>query len=141
MLSQLSLKTYNLNKTIYAYERYINILKKNTDQTPFQTGEKILEGLKSVADEIKKKSNIMKNKDDSKRLYDELCKKYVNRMFWEDLERPLHKIVLEPSESALFNYIMKKGFQQTVNNQQPNQGATNTSQGGNEIKTGTNIDK
>jgi hypothetical protein len=64
--------------------------------------------LKLVADEYKKKQNLFKNKEDSKKIYDELCKKYVNRLFWEDLERP-YKLNFDPNDNAYLNYILKKG--------------------------------
>lgn len=111
LLSHLSLKSYNLNRAIVAYEKYLNVFRKNfsnTEESPVKTGEKILEGLKTVADEIKKKQGLLKNKEDSRKVFDELCKKYVNRIYWEDLERPFNKIIIEPEST--FNHILKKGF-------------------------------
>jgi hypothetical protein len=112
ILSHLSLKTYNLNRAIFSYEKYLNVIRKNiTEEAPVKSGEKVLEGLKIVADEIKKKQNFIKNKDDTKKLFDELCKKYVSPMFWEDLERPFHRLVMDPNaENSYLNYLMKKGM-------------------------------
>jgi hypothetical protein len=87
------------------------VIKKNiTDENSIKNGEKVLENLKIIADEIKKKQNLLKNKEDTKKVFDELCKKYVSPMFWEDLEKPFHKLIMEPNENAYFNYIMKKGM-------------------------------
>jgi hypothetical protein len=67
--------------------------------------------LKYVSDEIKKKQNLLKNREDGKKILDELCKKYVNRMYWEDLEKPMHKLFIDPnSEAAYLNYLAKKGL-------------------------------
>ena len=112
ILSHLSLKTYNLNRAIFSYEKYLNIIKKNvTEETIIKNGEKILEGLKTIGDEIKKKQGLVKNKDDSKKIFDELCKKYVSPMYWDDLEKPTHRFTIDPnSENPLLAYILKKGM-------------------------------
>ena len=87
------------------------MLRKNiTDEKIIQNGEKVLIGLKTVLEEVKKKQNLLKNKDDSKKVFDELCRKYISNMYWEDLERPFHKMMMEPSDNAYFNYILKKGI-------------------------------
>ena len=65
-------------------------------------------------DETKKKSSLLKNKDDSKRILDELIKKSVNRLFWEDLERPLPKYYFDQNENPYLNNIMKKGMKATT---------------------------
>ena len=65
--------------------------------------------MKFVNDETKKKQSLLKNKDDSKRILDELIKKSVNRLFWEDLERPLPKYYFDSNENPYLNNIMKKG--------------------------------
>lgn len=64
-------------------------------------------------DETKKKSSLLKNKEDSKRLLDELIKKSVNRLFWEDLERPLPKYYFDSNENQYLNNILKKGMKAT----------------------------
>jgi hypothetical protein len=107
------LKSYNLSRAIFTYEKYLASLRKSsTNQGAVQTGEKIIEGLKSVAEEIKKKQNLMKNKEDSKRVYDELCKKYVNRLYWEDLEKPIRFVYENNTDNAIYN-LLKKGFIRT----------------------------
>ncbi len=113
ILSHLSLKTYNLNRAIFCYEKYLNVIRKNvTDEAPTKSGEKVLEGLKTVSDELKKKQNFIKNKEDTKKLFDELCKKYVSPMFWEDLEKPFHRLILDPNaDNSYLNYLFKKGMQ------------------------------
>jgi len=89
----------------------LNVVRKNvTDEKIVKNGEKVMDGLKIVFDEIKKKQNLLKNKEDSKKVFDELCRKYISNMYWEDLERPLHKMMMEPSDNAYFNYILKKGM-------------------------------
>jgi hypothetical protein len=70
--------------------------------------------LKFVNDETKKKQSLLKNKDDSKRILDELIKKSVNRLFWEDLERPLPKYYFDSNENPYLNNIMKKGMKATT---------------------------
>lgn len=65
--------------------------------------------MKFLNDETKKKQNLLKNKDDSKKILDELIKKSVNRLFWEDLERPLPKYYFDPNENPYLN-IFKKGM-------------------------------
>lgn len=106
------------------YEKYLNVIKKNvTDETPYKSGEKVLEGLKVVADEIKKKQNFIKNKEDTKKLYDELCKKYVSPMYWEDLEKPFHRMMLDPNaENSYLSYLFKKGMQKAQAAQAENGG-------------------
>lgn len=66
--------------------------------------------MKFVNDETKKNSSLLKNKDDSKKMLDELIKKSVNRLFWEDLERPLPKYYFDPNEHPNLNSILKKGI-------------------------------
>ena len=61
-------------------------------------------------DESKKKQSLHKNKDDSKKILDELIKKSVNRLFWEDIERPLPKYYFDPNENPYLNNIFKKGL-------------------------------
>lgn len=61
-------------------------------------------------DEVKKKQNLFKNREDSKRILDDLIKKSVNRLFWEDLERPLPKYYVDSNENAYLNNILKKGM-------------------------------
>ncbi len=102
ILSHLSLKTYNLNRSIFCYERYLNIIRKNvSDESIVKSGEKILDGLKTIAEEIKKKQGLVKNKEDTKKIFDELCKKYVLPGYWEDLEKPIHKLVLDPKNNDI----------------------------------------
>jgi DNA-binding GntR family transcriptional regulator len=89
----------------------LNVVSKNvSDEKLVKNGERVLEGLKTVFEEIKKKQNLLKNKEDSKKVFDELCRKYLSSMYWEDLERPFHKMIMEPSDNAYFNYILKKGM-------------------------------
>jgi deoxyxylulose-5-phosphate synthase len=109
LLSHLSLKTYSVNKAITAYEKYLNALKKNNVKEEILTnGKKIIEGLKTLADEYKKKHHLFKNKEDSKKFLDELMKKYVNVMFWEDLEKPFHKLFMENNgQNPFYEYFMK----------------------------------
>ena len=59
---------------------------------------------------MKKKQNLLKNKEDSKRILDELIKKSVNRMFWEDLERPLPKYYFDANEQAYLNFDCTTGW-------------------------------
>lgn len=66
-------------------------------------------------DETKKKQSLLKNKDDSKRILDELIKKSVNRLFWEDLERPLPKYYFDSNENPYLN-ILKKGMKASSGN-------------------------
>jgi hypothetical protein len=105
------MRTYNISRSLTAYEKYLAVLRKhNKDEKLIASGEKILEGLKYVADEVKKKQNLYKNKEDSKKILDELCKKYINRMFWEDLERPFSKLFYEAQgDNPYLNYFNKKG--------------------------------
>lgn len=110
LLSHLSLKTYNVTRAITAYEKYLNALKKNNVKEDIITnGSKILEGLKTLSDEFKKKSHLFKNnKEDSKKFLEELIKKYVNIMFWEDLEKPFHKLFMENNgQNPFYEYFMK----------------------------------
>jgi hypothetical protein len=74
--------------------------------------------LKLVNDEVKKKQNLLKNKEDSKRILDELIKKSVNRLFWEDLERPLPKYYFDANEQAYLNSILKKGMKASANSRE-----------------------
>ena len=75
-----------------------------------------MDGLKSIADELKKKQNLIKNKEDSRKVYDELCHKYVSRLFWEDLERPISKYAPEHTvnDTAYFNYLIRRGLLKTT---------------------------
>jgi hypothetical protein len=82
--------------------------------------------LKIVNDEVKKKQNLLKNKEDSKRILDELIKKSVNRMFWEDLERPLPKYYFDANEQAYLNSILKKGMKAAANSKEGESTATST---------------
>jgi deoxyxylulose-5-phosphate synthase len=109
LLSHLSLKTFSINRAITAYEKYLNALKKNNvKEEILNNGQKILEGLKTLADEYKKKHNLFKNKEDSKKFLEELMKKYVNIMFWEDLEKPFHKLFMENNgQNPFYEYFMK----------------------------------
>ncbi len=85
-----------------------------TEEGPTKSGEKVLEGLKTVSDELKKKQNFIKNKEDTKKLFDELCKKYISPMFWEDLEKPFHRLILDPNaENSYLNMLLKKGMQKS----------------------------
>jgi hypothetical protein len=115
ILSHLSLKTNNLNRTIFCYEKYLNLIKKYvTEEGPTKSGEKVLEGLKTVSDELKKKQNFIKNKEDTKKLFDELCKKYVSPMFWDDLEKPYHRLIFDANqENSYLNMLLKKGMQKS----------------------------
>ena len=74
--------------------------------------------MKLVNDEVKKKQNLLKNKEDSKRILDELIKKSVNRLFWEDLERPLPKYYFDANEQAYLNSILKKGMKAAANSKE-----------------------
>jgi len=74
--------------------------------------------LKLVNDEVKKKQNLLKNKEDSKRILDELIKKSVYRLFWEDLERPLPKYYFDANEQAYLNSILKKGMKASANSRE-----------------------
>jgi hypothetical protein len=119
LLSHLSMKTYNISRALTAYDKYLSVLRKvniilsqhNKDEKIIASGEKILEGIKFVADEIKKKQNLYKNKEDSKKILDELCKKYINRMFWEDLEKPFSKLFYDAQgENPYLNFFKQGGM-------------------------------
>ena len=64
--------------------------------------------------EVKKKQSLLKNIEGSTRILDELIKKSVNRLFWEDLERPLPKNYFDPKENPYLNNIFKKGMKATI---------------------------
>jgi hypothetical protein len=90
--------------------------------------------LKFLAAEIKKKQNLIKNKEDSRKVFDELCKKYLNQMFWADIEKPLHKLFLNSqSDNAFLNFIMKKGMAKAGKEEAPQSLNKETSKEGNSI--------
>jgi hypothetical protein len=80
--------------------------------------------LKLVNDEVKKKQSLLKNKEDSKRILDELIKKSVSRLFWEDLERPLPKYYFDANEQAYLNSILKKGMKASAKETEANTSVT-----------------
>jgi len=84
--------------------------------------------LKLVNDEVKKKQNLLKNKDDSKRILDELIKKSVNRLFWEDLERPMPKYYFDANEQAYLNSILKKGMKAAANSKETESNTSNSTE-------------
>lgn len=109
-----------------------------------ETGAKILESLKYVSDEIKKKQNLLKNREDGKKILDELCKKYVNRMYWEDLEKPIHKFLIDPNSEAYLNYLAKKGllkFNTQIPETQENNSTISNSTIAAETSSNSNLDQ
>jgi hypothetical protein len=126
LLSHLSLKTYSVTRAIFAYEKYLNALKKNSvKEDILANGQKILEGLKTLSDEFKKKNHLFKNnKEDSKKFLEELIKKYVNIMFWEDLEKPFHKLFMENNgQNPFYEYFIKNMNANSISNPNANKSA------------------
>jgi hypothetical protein len=112
LASQLNLKNYNINNSIVYYEKYFKCTKKAATGNPeddkfVQSTEKILDGLKLAAEELKKKHNFVKGKENTKKIFDELIGKFVSKVSFDD---PKNKFVLDPNDIQLFDFMVKNGL-------------------------------
>ena len=44
-------------------------------------------------------------------MYDELVKKYVSPLFWDDLEKPYSRLLFDPNAENYLNQIFRRGMQ------------------------------
>lgn len=102
LLSHLYLKSYNINSAIQYYEKYMSCLKKNytpvnQDDKFLASTEKILDGLKMAAEELKKKHNSAKGKSGTQKIFDELIHKFVAKAHYDETKfgQKYFKSVLE----------------------------------------------
>jgi predicted O-linked N-acetylglucosamine transferase (SPINDLY family) len=114
MASQLSLKNYNINSSVSYYEKYVKCIKKaysgiKEEEKFLQSAEKILEGLKLAADELKKKHNFVKGKENTKKIYDELIAKFVTKVGLEETKAD-NRILLNTRDLHLLNYMVRNGL-------------------------------
>lgn len=113
--SQLSLKNYNINNSISYYEKYCKCIKKaysnNNDDLKFvQNTEKILEGLKLASEELKKKHQQVKGKDNTKKIFDDLIAKFVTKVNYDEGKFNNNKLFLDQNDIQLIDYMVKNGL-------------------------------
>lgn len=70
--------------------------------------EKVLEGLKSASEELKKKQNFVKGKEGMKKVFDELINKYAQKVGFET--KSIGNKQLDQNELLLFEYMLKNGL-------------------------------
>lgn len=112
--SQLNLKNYNINNSIMYYEKYCKCIKKaysnNNEEAKFvQNTEKILEGLKLASDELKKKHQLVKGKENTKKIFDELIAKFVTKINYDE-NKFNNKLYLDQNDIQLIDYMVKNGL-------------------------------
>lgn len=55
-----------------------------------------------------------------------MCKKYVSPLYWDDLEKPFHRFIMDPTqENAYLSQIFKKGMQMAQSGQITNMNQIN----------------
>jgi hypothetical protein len=107
-MSHLYISSFNIGKSLNAYEKYFSIVKHTTNNDQVvKNGEKVIECLKSANEDIKKKQGLCKNQTETRKVYDEMVKKHIPNFFWEDLERPSPKYILDPNDPNIINMIKK----------------------------------
>ena len=115
VLSQISIKNYNIKDAISNYEKYINCARKAyPENSPeedklIKSLETVLNGMKNVADELKKK-NSGKGKDGVKKLFDELLNKHIGKYSEPLYSKQLNGNKNIDSDILLFDYMVKNGF-------------------------------
>lgn len=114
LASQLNLRNYNINNAISFYEKYSKCIKKayegNKNEEKFiENTDKILEGLKQASDELKKKHNFVKGKENTKKIFDELIAKFVSKVGYDD-SKLNNKLFLDQNDVQLFDYMVKNGL-------------------------------
>ncbi len=115
LASQLNLKNYNINNAISYYEKYSKCIKKayegNKNEEKFiESCDKILEGLKQASDELKKKHNFVKGKENTKKIFDELIAKFVSKVGYDESKLQGNKLFFDQNDIQLFDYMAKNGL-------------------------------
>ncbi len=113
LASHLNLRNYNINNAILYYEKYSKCIKlaysgnKNDDKF-IENIDKVLEGLKTAGEELKKKHNFVKGKENTKKIFDELIAKFVTKVGLD--ERLNNKLLLDHTNSEFLDYMIKNGL-------------------------------
>lgn len=85
LISQLSLKSFDILTSIDAYEKYLFVIENKG-----KYGEEVLQSLKQFEKEVKNTITGKKlSKDKDKEIYNELMRIVVSPLFWDDLEKPV----------------------------------------------------
>ena len=113
LIYNLYLRSYNINSAIQYYEKYAKCMKKmnstNSEYEKYSKNiDKVLEGLKSASEELKKKHNFVKGKEGMKKVFDELINKYSQKVGFET--KSIGNKQLEQNELLLFEYMLKNGL-------------------------------
>lgn len=88
-----------ISEAIYSYSNYIELLKlKQCSKEIIQNGEIILNELKLFEAEVKKHANEMKIKREARVVYEELMRSKLSEGFWDDIEKPMSKILADMQE-------------------------------------------
>lgn len=118
LLTQLNIKNYNINQSIYYFEKYTTVMKQiysnsTNDDDKFISGlEKVLDGLKTTSEELKKKHNYVKGKEGIKKVFDELIQKFVYQVGLDsnrNILNPTNK-QMDLSEIQMLDLMMKNGI-------------------------------
>jgi tetratricopeptide (TPR) repeat protein len=113
LASQLYLRNYNIKDAIVYYEKYTNVIKSiYKDEKIIESTEKILEGFKQASDELKKKNTFVKGKENTKKIFEELIGKFVNKSGFD--ERIGSKMFLDQNDIQLYEYMVKNGYVKPV---------------------------
>lgn len=113
LASQLYLRNYNIKDAIVYYEKYTNVIKSiYKDEKIIESTEKILEGFKQASEELKKKNTFVKGKENTKKIFEELIGKFVNKSGFD--ERIGSKMFLDQNDIQLYEYMVKNGYVKAV---------------------------
>lgn len=114
-LSEIYLKSYNISNAIVNYEKSIACFKNMKNKDPstekyLKYHEDILEGMKQVSDELKKKG--IKGKEGNKKAFEELVNKHIYKM-QDQLDLRLfgnQQVSNEENNLKILDYMLKNGL-------------------------------
>lgn len=114
-LSEIYLKSYNIGNAIVNYEKSIACFKNMKNKDPstekyLKYHEDILEGMKQVSDELKKKG--IKGKEGNKKAFEELVNKHIYKM-QDQLDLRLfgnQQVSNEENNLKILDYMLKNGL-------------------------------
>lgn len=114
-LSEIYLKSYNISNAIVNYEKSIACFKNMKNKDPstekyLKYHEDILEGMKQVSEELKKKG--IKGKEGNKKAFEELVNKHIYKM-QDQLDLRLfgnQQVSNEENNLKILDYMLKNGL-------------------------------
>lgn len=112
-------KAYETNKESKEVKDDKALAKEKEDDKYVQNLEKVLEGLKSAGEELKKKHNFVKGKEGHKKMFDELIHKFVSKIGL-DQTKSINNKQFDQNDLLLLDFMMKNGLIKSPEGLNPN---------------------